>query len=113
MTFCGDCETLLKPDEQKCPKCGSGNKLVKIEDTISASVNLHGKVKSPSRTGNVEEFKIRRKVAGASGNLAREEMTINRRGKEETIKHHRVEEYIDGKWVVVHEHIEKHKAKKR
>lgn len=111
--FCADCETPLKSDIQKCPKCGSGNKLVKIEDTLYVSSRLRGEIKTPDISGNVVQFKIRRKIAGESGNLTREELTINRRNKKETIKHHKVEEFIDGKWQVVHEHSDKFKAKRR
>jgi predicted nucleic acid-binding Zn-ribbon protein len=111
--FCADCGTRLETGIYKCPECGSGNKRLKIEETITITDQLHGKVKDQTTSGNVVEFKIRTKIAGESGNLAREELTINRRNRKETIKHHKVEEFINGEWKVVHEDDERFKAKRR
>ena len=111
--FCGDCNTPLEPEMQKCPKCGSGNKLIKIEDILYVSSSLRGKIENPNVSGTIEEFRIKRKIAGESGNIARDELIINRRDKKVTVKYHKVEEFIDGEWQIVHKHSEKSKAKHR
>jgi ribosomal protein L40E len=111
--FCLDCGTSLGQELQKCPKCGSGNKRIEIEDVLYASTQLRGKVKNPEVSGNIEEFRIKRRIAGESGNLARDELIINRRNRKVTIKYHKVEELIDGQWQVVHEHSNEYKAKNR
>jgi len=110
---CADCGTSLGQDLQKCPKCGSGNKLIEIEDTLYVSSSLKGEIKKPGISTNVEEFRVKRKIAGESGNIARDELVINRRDKNVTIKYHRVEEFVNGKWQIVHEHSDESPAKHR
>lgn len=111
--FCSDCGTQLKDSASNCSECGSGNKRLEIEETITITDQIKARVKDRTTPGNVIEFTVRTKIAGKSGNLAREEIVINRRDNKETIKSHKVEEFIDGKWEVVHEHSEPFKAKRR
>jgi hypothetical protein len=111
--FCADCGTSLGSDLQKCPKSGSGNKLIKIKDTLYVSSNLKGEIKKPDMSKSVEEFRIKRKIAGKSGNIARDELVINRRDKKVTVKYHKVEEFVDGEWQIVHEHGDESPAKHR
>ena len=113
MIYCADCETRLEDGISKCPKCDSSNKRLDFEDTISITDQLKGKVKDQTTPRNVVEFTYRMKIAGESGNLVREELTIDRRDGKETIKRHRVEEFINGEWEVVHEHSKSYKAKRR
>lgn len=110
---CMDCKTELETGEQKCPKCGSGNKEISLSEKIQLLDKLKGKVKDEKTPGAIKQFTSRTKIAGNSGNIARENLSIDRSDKDHTIKKHKVEEFIDGKWVTVHEHTETYEAKRR
>lgn len=80
--FCLDCGASLGQKLRKCPKCGSGNKRIEIEDVVYVSSQLRGRIRNPKVAGNIEEFRIKRKIAGESGNLAKDELIIDRRDKD-------------------------------
>ena len=113
LILCMDCKTEIKAGEKKCPNCGTKNIEIQIFVNLQLLDNLKGKVKDEETPGKVQEFTARTKIAGKSGNLARENLSIDRTDKDHTIKAHKVEEFIDGKWVTVHEHTETYKAKRR
>ncbi len=111
---CGDCRTPLKNGHSKCPKCGSDNKSKTVKGRIDFNDSkFRAKQKNKTTPGNVLDFKYRKKIAGGSGRPARDELTIDRRDRERTTKHHKVKELIDGVWKVCHEHMDKYKAKRR
>ena len=108
-----DCKTEIKAGEQKCPNCGTKNIEIQIFDNLQLLDNLKGKVKDEKTPGKVQEFTARTKIAGNSGKLARENLSIDRSDEDYMIKDHKVEEYIDGEWVVVHEETKSYRAKRR
>lgn len=95
------CGELLTPETKVCPKCGSRNRCITLEEHAKLLEMMIAKQKSPS----FKEFKRRVKKGekiSRTGKLAREELIID---KEKRWKYHIVEEQNEsGNWKIVHIH---------
>ena len=87
----------------KCPKCGSGNRLVTVGDSCKAREMIGVKEKAEGYHRFRRFSKSGEKVS-KRGKTARETLIID---KEAKLKHHLVEEQNEkGEWVIVHKENE-------
>ena len=100
---CLKCETPLRPETEKCPKCGSRDRHITVADSARALEMIGVK----QRAKGYHRFKTYQKQGekiSKSGKLARETLIID---KETKRKRHLVEEQDEkGEWVVVHDEDE-------
>lgn len=97
---CLKCETPLKPEMKKCPKCGSRDRHITITDSAKALVMFGVKQKVKDYRRFKKYHKQGEKIS-KSGKLARETLIID---KETKRKRHLVEEQNEkGEWLVVHD----------
>jgi hypothetical protein len=109
---CLKCGEPLEPQMDKCPKCGSGDRLVIVQDSIHA----HEMVGIKEKAEGYRKFKrLSRSGEKVSkhGKIARETLTIDKEAKR--IYHLVKEQNEKGEWVIVHkenEPFEKHNKRK-
>ena len=100
---CLKCGTPLRPEIEKCPKCGSRDRRI----TLTGSVKVLGTVGVKQKVKGFHRFKKYQRQGekiSKSGKLARETLIID---KETKRKRHIVEEQDEkGEWVVVHDEDE-------
>lgn len=84
---------------QKCPKCGSGDRLVVVEGSFKG----HEMIEIRQKIEGYNEYKKLSRQGekiGGDGRLARETLIINRETKR---KYHIVEvQNKDGEWIIEH-----------
>lgn len=100
---CLKCGTPLRPEMEKCPKCGSGDRHITVTDSAKALVmfGVRQKVKGYHR---FKKYQKQGEKISKSGKLTRETLIID---KETKRKKHLVKEQNErGEWVVVHEEDE-------
>ena len=113
MPVCANCENFINPRESSnpCPKCGSNNFKVNIQENIKV-LEMY-KLTEKKDGFIISEKKFGDKLSN-KGNIAREYHEINRTNSKKTTKTHIVEELReDGNWELVHKEYEEFKAKKR
>ena len=100
---CLKCGTPLRPEMEKCPKCGSRDRHITLTDSVKALEMIGVKQKAKDYRRFKKYLKQGEKIS-KSGKLARETLTID---KETRRKRHLVEEQNEkGEWVVVHDEDE-------
>ena len=97
---CLKCGTTLRPEMEKCPKCGSKDRDITVTNSVKA-LEMWGvkqKVKGYHRFKKYHKQGVK---MSKSGKLTRETLIID---KEKKRKRHLVEEQNEkGEWVVVHD----------
>jgi hypothetical protein len=111
--FCRSCGTALKVFDPTCPKCGSQDRHILVEDSGEGWEEMKLQQKNP--TGFLERTIIHRsKRAGRTGRKAEEKLTIDRTSETETVKIHKVwEENEEGQLVEEHDETKSFSAKHR
>lgn len=99
---CRDCGKEIKAEDERCPLCGSRNKIIYAYDSATILEMLVLKQKEEGYKKFKKKMKKGEKIAGESGRIARETDIYD---KEKNLKYHIVEEQDEsGKWMVVHYH---------
>jgi uncharacterized OB-fold protein len=97
---CLRCGESLKPEMEACPKCGSRDREVAVEDSIKAWEMIEIRQKAEGYHRFKKYSKHGEKIS-KTGKSARVILVVD---KEARRKYHRVEEQNEkGEWVVVHE----------
>ena len=97
---CLKCGTDLTAEDTKCPKCGSGDRLVEVHDKITVREML-GVTENRISHHKFDKYSKSGEKIGANGKPAREELVIDKKNRRKT---HLVKEQNEkGEWVVVHE----------
>jgi len=100
---CLKCGTPLKPEMEKCPKCGSRDRHITVTDSAKA-LEMWGVKQRAKGYHRFKKYQKQGEKISKSGKLARETLIID---KETKRKKHIVEEQNEkGEWVVVHEEDE-------
>jgi predicted nucleic acid-binding Zn-ribbon protein len=100
---CLRCGEPLEPEMAKCPKCGSGDRLVTVEDSIHA-LDMVGVKQKAEGYRRFKRYSRSVEKVSKHGKIARETLIID---KETKRKYHLVEEQNEqGEWIVVHKEDE-------
>jgi uncharacterized OB-fold protein len=100
---CLRCGEPLKPEMEKCPKCGSRDRHVTLTDSIKALEMVRVKQKAEGYRRFKKYSKHGEKMS-KTGKPARETLIIDKEAKR---KYHLVEEQNEkGEWVIVHKEDE-------
>jgi predicted nucleic acid-binding Zn-ribbon protein len=100
---CLKCGEAFEPQLDKCPKCGSGDRLVTVEDSCHASDMIGVKEKAKGYHRFKRSSKSGEKV-GKNGKIARETRIIDKKTRR---YYHRIEVQNEkGEWVTTHEEDE-------
>jgi hypothetical protein len=70
-------------------------------------------LKRPGIPRYVFEVKNIKKISGKTKRPTKDRITIDRTNEEKSSERHEIEEWIDGKWVKVHDKLKEYKAKHR
>jgi len=112
-TKCLKCGEPLEPQMQKCPKCGSGDRYITVEDSFKAVEMVNIKEKAEGSRKFRKHSRYGEKI-GKNGKIVRETRTIDRKTGE---YYHRIEaKNGKGEWVTIHEErepLEQHRPKDR
>lgn len=101
---CLKCGEPLEAGMEKCPKCGSRDKLVTINDSITTHEMLEARQRAEGCKDYKKLIRSGEKIGKKTGRLARERFVIDRENKR---KYHLVEEQNEqGEWEIVHKEDE-------
>jgi hypothetical protein len=111
-TACGSAYFAKELDQ--CPFCGADVRHLRL--ALFEEIKLSGSAKLREFREGFRTFTHdwKEKIAGATGNRARESQTYDRSHPDKTVKRHVVdEEQADGTWVNVHDETVEYPAKRR
>jgi len=98
MIECLRCATQLKPETEVCPKCGSRDRKITIDD-YGKGLEIE-RLKQISKAGVTNKIIKTGEKISKTGKVARETLIID---KKKRWKYHTVEEQKEsGEWVLVH-----------
>lgn len=113
---CSNCGFQYAAAQQPpCPNCGRSART--YSETLTATQKLLVSIRQVGKRASGFRFfegKSGEKIAGKTGNLAEEALSIDRSDPSKTVKRHVVrEQQPDGSWTVEHDETEEYPAKRR